>query len=509
MRATISIAVLIAAAATARSADTLVLCPPALQPALADWIEFRREQGHAITLAQPGRTFDENRKLARAAYERGGLRHLLLVGDTTVLPCGHEPLQVISRWGPDKTAATDHGYADLAGDAAPEIAVGRIPFSSPAQLRRYLRRVIDYERGSATIPTNARLSVVASPGNFSPLLDRVLEASATRVLEEATPPGVDLNVTYASPASRWYPGRDRLHNAVADSLVSGSLAWVYLGHGLPDRLDAAPSKSGARPLLDTQTLPRTTTRHPTPVACMLACYTGSFDRRDPCLAEAMLTMPSGPLTVVAASTVSMPYGNSRLGLALLRTLFRVEEPSAENRATAGEMLRSSKHAAMDAGSPGDLGRVLDQVAQAFGPTGDQARERVEHLYAYNLLGDPLVAIRPPMRLAVEVQRDSGGKAALVCHTPIAGKLFWRIVGQNHELAGAGGGWESAGSVSAGRHPLELALPPAITSQSEDPRIVHVRVDSSEGLAVGIATLIPGERLGNVAAKPAATPQVVQ
>lgn len=377
-------------ATTAIAADTLVLCPPSLQPELAAWRALREQQGHTLRVEAPARTVAGNQQLIQE-HAADGLRSVVLIGDigsAGAPPCGYEPLKIIRRYGPEPTVATDHVFANLDDDPAPELAVGRIPVSGPMELRSYLRRVIAYEQRRATPAIPASLRVVAAPGNFSPLIDRVLEATATRVLTDLTPAAVSLDVTYASPGSQHHPGVEAIHRRVRQGLMRPALAWVYLGHGLPRSLDVVASPDGKRPLLTSDDLADLSAGDAPPIAALLACYTGAFDAKRGCLAEGMLSHPSGPLAVVAASRVTMPYGNTMLGVELLRELFGAQR---DDRVTIGAVVLAAKRQCLNPSESDELRSTLESIAAGFAAEQDRNRERVEHVWAYNLLGDPLLS----------------------------------------------------------------------------------------------------------------------
>ena len=60
----------------------------------------------------------------------------------------------------------------------------------------------------------------------------------------------------------------------------------------------------------------------------LSCYAGAIDARRTCLAAEMLRAPGGPVAVVAASRVTMPYATTLLTLGLMRRMLRRPMPDA-------------------------------------------------------------------------------------------------------------------------------------------------------------------------------------
>ena len=105
--------------------------------------------------------------------------------------------------------------------------------------------------------------------------------------------------------------------------------------------------------------------------------------------------------MIAATRVTMPYGNTVLGCELLRSAF------AEG-ATLGEVWTRAQQKTLAAAAKDDSLRTsLDSLASGVSPPPvDLAAERREHVLMYQLLGDPLVRLehpidqlQPPARIA--------------------------------------------------------------------------------------------------------------
>jgi hypothetical protein len=109
-----------------------------------------------------------------------------------------------------------------------------------------------------------------------------------------------------------------------------------------------------------------------------------------CLAEELLTAADGPVAVVAATRVTMPYGNTVLGCELLRACFR------EHPAHLGDSLRLAEQKTLRPVADDQLRLSLDSMAAGLSPApADLATERREHVLMYHLFGDPLLHLRHP------------------------------------------------------------------------------------------------------------------
>jgi len=122
------------------------------------------------------------------------------------------------------------------------------------------------------------------------------------------------------------------------------------------------------------------------VAVLLACYAGDYQAAGECVAERLLAHPGGPLAVIAATRVSMPYGNTRLGGELLAAMGR--RPGASIGGLVAEARRASVAPTADPRLEG-----LDAIARLLGAAeADLPIERREHAAMYCLLGDPLARV---------------------------------------------------------------------------------------------------------------------
>jgi hypothetical protein len=182
-------------------------------------------------------------------------------------------------------------------------------------------------------------------------------------------------------------------------------------------VDEVRVPGGSYPILSTADTPRLACQHGAPIACFLSCYSGAFDLARDCLAEEMLASPGGPVAVLCGSRVTMPYGMTVLGSALLEQCF------GQMPETLGDALLAAKRRTMSTDKPGRYRAALDAVARTISPTAGQLEaERAEHLDLFNLLGDPLLRVAYPRTIEVTVSptAPSGRPIAVSLSTPISG-----------------------------------------------------------------------------------------
>ena len=383
-------ALVLVAGAAAAPPDTLVVCPAGLRAALAPWQSYRREQGHVLETIEPPASAVELHAAVREVAQAGSLKYVVLIGDVADVPTDYAEAKVNVHWGSEPTIATDQLYGDVDGDQVPDVAVGRIPADSPAELSGVVRKLIRYEQQADDGSWRRQIDVVAGVGGFGVVTDALIEAAARNVFRQVVPTNYAVRQLKTDP------------DATCAQISSGSFAWVYLGHGLPTMLDVAETPRGPRPILAVSDVPRIHCGANAPLAVLVACYTGAIDAQSDSLAEELVLDERGPVAAIAATRVTMPYGNAVLGCELLRAAF------AKSDATLGDVwVRAQQRTMAPASADDSLRTSLDSLARGVSPPPvDLTAERREHVLLYQLLGDPLLALnyplapaRPPARIA--------------------------------------------------------------------------------------------------------------
>jgi hypothetical protein len=451
--------------------DTLVLCPAEFRPALSPWLAHRREQGHVVAILQPHPTVPGLKQQIRSAAEGAGLRFVVLVGDAPMveseaarrfitqpsrrlapafyrespetvvsptpqiafappptIPAVVAPAQVNLHWGSEPEIATDSPYADLDDDGLPDVAIGRLPVRSPAELRDLVAKVLDYERTAGHQTWRRRVNIVAGLGGFGRVADAALEVVTRTLLTQGIPAGYQTHLTHASWQSPYCPPPKRFRDCTIEDYNSGCLFWVYLGHGQRTLLDHIHVPGGSFPIFSRSDVHALRPYAGSPIALLVACYSGAFDGTDDCLAEAMVTAPTGPVAVIAASRVTLPYGNTMFCRELMQECF------VHRRGTIGEVLLHAKRACTE--DEDEQTKALDLLAGLLSPIpADLAAERREHTLLYNLLGDPLLRIAHSEEVRLEVpERIAPGEMLVVRGTaPMGGECTLELVAERGRL----------------------------------------------------------------------------
>lgn len=383
--------------------DTVVVCARRLLPAMKPWIEFRRRQGHEISLISGEDPPAEIRRAIQTLADNSKLRHVVLVGDTSSVdpndglsvPTHRAEAHVIRRWGSGPTFATDNWYGDVDEDGVPDLAVGRLSADSESQLTGIVTKILAYEQSQDMGLWRRRINLVAGVGGFGPITDAVLESAAKKIITDGIPPAYRTSMTRASWRSPYAPDPRLFRSQTIERMNEGCLTWIYLGHGRARELDRFRIPGGSLPILDTGDIPKIASRSGSPIAVFLSCHAGAFDLDDDCLAEELLEAPGGPVAVIGSSDITMPYAMTVMGNALLDQMFDVQ------RQTIGEVLLYAKQEL--AREPNSGGSLVDKLATAISPHPELLHdERREHVLLFNLIGDPLLRIRQARKVTVHV-----------------------------------------------------------------------------------------------------------
>ena len=425
----------------AAAQDVLVIAPKAFHEAIGPWKKHREAQGRKVAVAEPGK--DPRPVVQRVHKEsEGKLKYVLLVGDVQHVPFHVFDAKIISKWERDPRVANDNRTADIDGDHLPDVAIGRMPADTPEEAAMMLGKVIAYENNRDFSAWRRRINIVASVGGFGAREDRAIEQAATMFLTRNVPASYDMHVTYAKPSSAFCPPPSKIMEVTLERFNEGALFVAYIGHGYTRGFDRCKYKGVSYRIFHEATAWELDARHGAPIAFLLCCSTGHFDGAPDCISETMLRQKKGPVAVVSASRVSMPYGNAPFAKEMLQALFMERTP------TLGEVFRKAKVQTMNPDPRDDQRNQIEWLAgMAYEGNKDKRKEeRIEHLYLYNLLGDPLMRLPHP-EIAPMTAPDAaarGSTITLSVDSKVAGKYRVELVAPRTPRRGAAEGRHGRG-----------------------------------------------------------------
>lgn len=414
---------------SARAADVVAVCPHDFREPLATWIEHREADGLKVCVidSHPDPTILDQ-SIAQAA--QSDTRFVVLVGDAPVIgrPCNvrrqvpihYARTTVSARYGSTPTLASDFAYGDFNNDASPDAAVGRLPVDDPDELVRLIDRIIAHEESRDFGRWRSRVDLIGGVGGFSPMIDNTIETATRTIITGALPSETSTTIAHASPGHRFFP-KQSFTDAVVDRYQQGSRFWVYAGHGQITELDRVPAQTGI-PILDCQSVKRLNRPKGTsPIALILACYSGAVDAPQDSIAEEMLRTEGGPIAILAGSRVTMPYGNTTAAVGMINAVYAQKLPRL-GQAWYSALMEMHREQPADQSST----RVMiDAMATIFSPKGTSlVNERREHMLLYNLIGDPTLRLHHPQSMEVTVPKgfQAGETIEITAISPLAGRL---------------------------------------------------------------------------------------
>jgi hypothetical protein len=289
--------------------------------------------------------------VAEVARE-GSLRHVLLLGDDSFDPLqrlggpGQSFVPSLYAWdGEFGRVPSETLYADVDGDLAPDVAIGRLPVSTSSEADTMVAKLA---RLASASPSGGRH--VFAVDNQAPG-DPSFEAFAEQARSVLGSP----DVAWA----RISDGIDVARQALRDGLLAGAPAAHFFGHGTWDAL-------ADERLLDTSTVGELGGSREAPVfawACESHGYAWPFG---PSLGESLVLLPEGGASAsFGPAGISTPEVQSELLASVYPRFFG-------QGLSLGEAIRRAKAEAVTSGS----GRLAPVV------------------FGWNLLGDPSLQLSP-------------------------------------------------------------------------------------------------------------------
>ncbi|GAG88249.1 unnamed protein product, partial [marine sediment metagenome] len=295
--------------------DTLVLCPLKFHEAMKTWVDYRSRQGHTVSVLAPAPSSLGIKKQIRATADLGALKHVLIVGDSgdhrsapdELVTTDYVAAKINVRFGSEPEIATDNTYADLNNDGIPDLTIGRLPADSVEEVRRFTKRIIDYESSPSDCNWKRRVNIVAGVGGFGQVIDGLIEQTTKQIITDLIPGGYETTMTYGSWNSPYCPDPRRFSESVIQRFNEGCMFWVYIGHGSRHQLDRVYMPDQSHMILDNETASNMNCRCGNPIAIFLSCYTGATDDPKDCLAETMYRQENGPIAAICGTRITMPY----------------------------------------------------------------------------------------------------------------------------------------------------------------------------------------------------------
>lgn len=300
---------------------------------------LRRAQGWTVNVVDVEDVYDEfsfgakdpeaiRRFVARARTRPDGATHVMLVGDSSFDPRNflglgdHDLVPTRLVQTPEVETASDELLADVDGDGVAEVALGRIPARTPAEVAAVVAKLLAYDATPANADWTGRAVLVADdPAEFDFDFN-----SATENIAALVPSTIEVRKILRSEADA-ATTRDR----ILAEFGEGSLLVSYSGHG-------SSFIWAEEQLLKSSDAPALANGVKLPVVLNMTCYNSTFqDLFTESLSEALLKAPNGGAVAVwGSSGLVEPQAEAGFHRAIVELLFNGDG------ATLGEKVRQAK-----------------------------------------------------------------------------------------------------------------------------------------------------------------------
>jgi hypothetical protein len=317
--------------------DYLIVTNSELAASVEPLAQLRRSQGLTVGVVNVEDVYDENSfgkhspqalhdflETALTKWQRKP-RYVVLAGDSS-----YDPKNYFGQGFNDQVptrlldtalleAASDDWLADFNHDGIADLALGRLPARTAADLSGMVNKIIGYET-AAPDPSRGALLVA----------DITFEAPSSAV-GSLLPAGLSVQTINRG-------GQDDavVHDQIIAGLNQGPRVANYFGHGSNGVWTGAS-------LLSNDDAPSLTNTNRLSVFTMMTCFNGFFqDAYNESLSEALLKAPGGAVAVWASTTLTGPNGQTAIDKEFYRLLFGPQP------FTLGDAARAAKLATGDA-----------------------------------------------------------------------------------------------------------------------------------------------------------------
>lgn len=367
---------------------------PAAQK-LADWKILKGLSTKVVPISSIGNSVEAIKKYVRKErlISRARLRYLLLFGDVN-----HIATETIAG-GPWGANASDYYYttkADSSGGSLvmPALSGGRIPAQSLSEAMEVVNKIIQYEKNPPADPEYyRRMTFAAFFQDDAPQdgrADRRYMKTLETIREHLLSLGFDIERVYVSnnPNPQWYRDGSSVPLEVKNNLLEGTEATDTLisatneGQLIMSHRDHGLEVGWHMPHFQTGDLGGVITSIPT-IFYSVNCLTGKFDLSalTDSFAEALLQMPGGAPSLIAATRVSHSFLNDDLTKALFDGMWPGVLPTFPG-STAAYGVKNNR-----------LGDLLNYAKSYLPIVGSGSTPYIkDHYEIYHVVGDPTLEL---------------------------------------------------------------------------------------------------------------------
>lgn len=383
---------------TALAAQVVYIAPAAFHAALAPLVAHRQSQGYTVALVDPQLLYDAwsygnvdpraiRNFLRAAASDSSPFDAVILVGDGTVDPFSQgtnfqpdakpqfnlaDNLNIIPPYLADvdpfiHETACDTCYAQLDGDdptsdLRPDVALGRLPVKTVAQLTALVAKILRYETGTVNLSSASQVVFIVDDADSAGDFAKAADAGVALQPAGITTPGVYFDL-------RGGPNREpdwrRAYSRTLGLLNQGAGIVNYIGHGSVYQWATTDLSGGT--LLSLYDPDGLSNGDRLPIVLSLTCATSMFhipNTPSTSIDERWLLAPNGAI----ATWGSSGNGLLRDHAALQHGFYTALWAAPRMQASLGELTRAG----------------IDELIASGGR---------DEVFTFLLLGDPLTRAR--------------------------------------------------------------------------------------------------------------------
>ena len=351
-------------------ADYIVITHPDFRQGIQPLVEWRESQGVRVKVATIEEVYDAFsygltdpaaiRDFLHYAYQhwtRPAPRYVLLVGDASYdyrdnLKAPNKnfvPTYLVQTRFVGQTAS-DNWFVDFDEDRLPEMAIGRLPVKSAAEIKIVVEKTIGYERNA--VPGEWRQRVLFVADDDQP----VFEATSDDLVKSYIPSNYEAIKVYLSDFAD--PGQSKAR--IVEAINQGAVIVSYVGH-------AALNVWAKEGVFSSDDIAALRNESKLPFVVTMTCLDGYFHHpQADCLAERLLlTEGKGAMAVFAPTSESLPSHQDVMVKALFQALF------ANGAPTLGEAVMRAKRTLPNGG------RGYEDLIETYILFGDPALRLVQ------------------------------------------------------------------------------------------------------------------------------------
>jgi len=331
---------------------------------------------------------------------------LLLVGDDEP---GHEKSpwflpakrRKLYRWRSVQPLEfpSDAAWGDLDGDGIPDIAVGRIPARTRAEVELVVRKILTFESQPPTV-ADLQMAVWLGSPEYSPTINAMASGLGVAMIQSKGPQWLRSWLVSGNPGDPFCGWPPDQRTRFTKQVKQGGIVSVLMGHASADAFYSM--QFAGQPVFYTadDAARELDKGPPVPPMVFFSCESGNFSRPRPCQAKSLLFLPGGPVATIGATTESHPLPNYFSAACLLASL------SGQEKRLGAIWLGAQRKASRTRDLVMEM--MLRDVEGSLEKEINVEKLRRDQMLMYALLGDPATRLRLPVSFEASVERVESG-----------------------------------------------------------------------------------------------------